>query len=180
MQVSRRRCKLVMNASVFFFFLYSQTRMWFVYVCDTVWPVTAVSLPGFLLFFFVFFLLLFLSKIETMRHCRPPSHISVCSALDRARDSAALKLPLLSRLPAYFPSVRLDFVFLVILWAAGVFRTTEFCQLICVHEITARMCQTFCLSEKKHKKQKRCLALFSSVLTVDLLKRPFTTYRSGI
>lgn len=109
MQVSWRRCKLVMNASVFFFFLYSQTRMWFVYVCDTVWPVTAVSLPGFLLFFFVFFLLLFLSKIETMRHCRPPSHISVCSALDRARDSAALKLPLLSRLPAYFPSVRLDF-----------------------------------------------------------------------
>lgn len=130
--------------------------------------------------FFRFFLLLFLSKIETMRHCRPPSHISVCSALDRARDSAALKLPLLSRLPAYFPSVRLDFVFLVILWAAGVFRTTEFCQLTCVHEITARMCQTFCLSEKKHKKQKRCLALFSSVLTVDLLKRPFTTYRSGI
>lgn len=130
--------------------------------------------------FFRVFLLLFLSKIETMRHCRPPSHISVCSALDRARDSAALKLPLLSRLPAYFPSVRLDFVFLVILWAAGVFRTTEFCQLTCVREITARMCQTFCLSEKKHKKQKRCLALFSSVLTVDLLKRPFTTYRSGI
>lgn len=55
MQVSWRRCKLVMNASVFFFFLYSQTRMWFVYVCDTVWPVTAVSLPGFLQFFFVFF-----------------------------------------------------------------------------------------------------------------------------
>lgn len=130
--------------------------------------------------FFRVFLLLFLSKIETMRHCRPPSHISVCSALDRARDSAALKLPLLSRLPAYFPSVRLDFVFLVILWAAGVFRTTEFCQLTCVREITARMCQTFCLSEKKHKKQKWCLALFSSVLTVDLLKRPFTTYRSGI
>lgn len=179
MQVSWRRCKLVMNASVFFFFFIHKQG------CDlctsaTLFGQSQPFLCQVSFSFFSFFLLLFLSEIETMRHCRPPSHISVCSALDRARDSAALKLPLLSRLPAYFPSVRLDFVFLVILWAAGVFRTTEFCQLTCVHEITARMCQNFCLSEKKHKKQKWCLALFSSVLTVDLLKRPFTTYRSGI
>ena len=108
---------------LYFFFFNSQTRMWFVYVCVAVWRVTAVSLPGFPLFFFFFFL--FLSKIETMRHCRPPSHISVCSALDRARDGTALKHSLLSCLPAYFPSVRLDFVFSSDFMSHWCFRTTQ-------------------------------------------------------
>lgn len=77
----------------------------------------------FLCFFFFFFL--FLSKIETMRHCRPPSHISVCSALDRARDGTALKHSMLSCLPAYFPSVRLDFVFSSDFMSHWCFRTTQ-------------------------------------------------------
>lgn len=142
-----------------FCFSFSHKKtMWSVYVCDTVWKATDISLPSFFSFFnvrFVVPLVVFLSKIETVRYCRPPSHIAPSAMpLDCASYGVTPKQALFARLPPLkAPSFHLSAVskqkiltYLRISLPSvlsprfGSMSTKPAC------EITARMCQTLCLS----------------------------------